>query len=1313
VSNLFKNTHKCVFFALALLLVASSVWGQLGTSTVRGTLTDPQGKSISGATVTIKNASTNYSRSMTSTSAGGFSFELLPVGDYTIEVEAKGFRKQVITGVHALVGTPLDFDVHMEIGQINQVVRVEAASAAVSLNTQDASLGNNLVNAQINALPMLDRTFGTLLTLQPGVSFNADAADPSNGAVNGARSDQSNLTLDGIDVNEAQTNRLDSPVLRLNAEAIEEFRLTTLNAPASQGRSAAAQVNLVSKSGTNQWHGAGFEFYRSTGFHANTFFNNRSGVGKPALIRHTFGGALGGPIIKDKLFFFYSFEGQHSAQSESVVRVVPLPSMGQGTLNYRDAAGAVHSLTLAQMNQVYPLQTPPGSPQVFLQMNPAALAVLANAATKYVSNDSTVGDSTAASPLNTAGFRFNAPTPKKFNSHSGRFDWRATSKQSLFVRFNWIYDHSQTPSRFPDTPSPTLWSHPIGVAVSHVWTINSNWVNNLRYGLTHQAFSQLGDSASNAISFRFIFQPANFSRTLSRTTPVHNFVDDVSWVRGKHTFGFGGNIRLIRNNRDSFSNSFDSATTNPSGYKQGGNVVSDPIQAFLTANSLPANASVSEVQNAATALIGRYSGFVANLNYGPSGALLSSGSPSARSFATQAYETYFQDAWKITHDVTLTLGLRYSLGRPVYETHGFEVKPNIPLSTYFDSRVASAAVGVSLTTPISLELSGPVNGKSNMYPWDKNDIQPRVGIAWSPSFKSGFLAKLFGGPGRSSIRAGYSILNDYFGEALATFFDLNNALGFSSSDIVPVNTFTTTNIGAGNVLAPPFTGFNQNVRALFPAPGAPTIPGVSSFSTSVSFPLNQPLDMGERIESSLDSRLHSPTERTWSLTVERQLPAGLLIQASYVGRLGRSLLAKRDAMALNNLVDPATKMDWYTAATILEKIRATRPTSPADTALPFNIKFQVPTMAYFDNVFGPNLASDMNVWYFNVAPANQPSCAKCIPANFTATQAVFWIVRNFYGNDWTDAQADIDQMRFLQNGQNPLFFNPQYGALSAWSTVGNSAYHGLAVSIRQRLGSSLTWDLNYTWSHSFDDASGLQSEQNFGGDSLILNPIRQHDNYVTSSFDEKHVINLSAIYQLPFGKGKRFGKDVNRTLDTFIGGWQLSGILRWNTGLPIDAPSDDARWATNWNVQSATTLARPLEPCVTKGGAGISPKFFGCDTKFAYQSFRNAFPGETGQRNIFRLPGYSTVDMGLSKSFTMPYNEKHQLQLRWEVFDVANHQQFGPIDGSRTGYGMRLDPLVRNLTPPTNWSNFTNIQGGEGGTLSGRRIMQIGARYTF
>src|SRR5215469_2043252 len=192
---------------------------------------------------------------------------------------------------------------------------------------------------------------------------------------------------------------------------------------------------------------------------------------------------------------------------------------------------------------------------------------------------------------------------------------------------------------------------------------------------------------------------------------------------------------------------------------------------------------------------------------------------------------------------------------------------------------------------------------------------------------------------------------------------------------------------------------------------------------------------------------------------------------------------------------------------------------------------------------------------------------------------------------------------------------------------------------------------------------------------------------------------------MPFGKGKALMNTQNKALDAIVGGWQLSGIYRWNTGLPVTSPYDDARWATNWNVQTRVTPLGPIAPCPDRTG---TPKFFGsCNEKAIYQNFRNAYPGETGPRNYLRLPGYMNVDLGLARKWNMPWSEKQQLQVRWDVFNVANYQPFAAVDTSRTGFGVGRDPALRNLNPPSNWSNFLpQIQGAP-------RVMQVGARFSF
>ena len=1280
----------CAF--LLLLSCHAAVVAQNATSSVQGVVTDPQGNVVAGASVTLTNSAKNFNRTQTTTDAGTFAFTLIPPDEYTVEVEAQGFKKAVRTSVRALVAKPTELSIQLEIGNVSETVTVSAGAGEVLINKQDATLGNNFVNSQITQLPLEARSPLALVTLQPGVT--------REGYVAGARADQSNLTLDGVDINDAQTNAIvgtegptqipnggaqltnaqNHPVIRLNAEAIEEFRVTTTNANANQGRSSGAQISLVTKSGSNEWHGALFEANRNTATTANDFFNNRSGIERPALIRNTFGGAIGGPIVKDRFFFFYSYEERRDISQTPIptARTVPLASLGRGEVRYLNTNKTITTLTAAQVASIFPAAG----------LNPLAISALAQAAAKYPSNDTSVGDG-----LNTGGFRFNAPTPVKLHSHASRFDFNLTDKQQVFLRTNIIYDLTGGVPQFPDTPAPNLWEHPWGIVAGHTWTLSNRFVNNFRYGLTREAYSQQGDSGENATRFRFVFSPVldPSVRTTNRTTPVHNITDDFSWVSGNHTMQFGENIRLISNKRQSFANAFDNAITNPSGYFGGGNSISDAIDRFGSENlHAPLDPGFTDaVQAAVVALVGRFSQYSALFTFNHDGTILPPGSPADRDWRTREYDVYGQDVWKMRPNLTLTYGLRYSISDPVWEANGFETGTDIPLTDFFEKRLAGAAAGTPFNDPISIVLTGKANGKRPLYDRDKNNFQPRVAIAWSPSFKSGFLGKFFGSNGASVIRGGFGITNDYYGQQLAVTFDLNNALGFSTSQNINVNTYSLPDIyggGGPRPLAPLFTGFGQAVR---PLPNI-TLPG------NLTFPQTAPFTTARPIQSSLDQRLVAPINYSWNVTFERELPKGLVLQASYIGRSARNLIASRDVMALNNLVDPKSGMDWYTAAGMLEQLRVAG-VSVANVS-------QIP---YFANIFPADLAKRINEFYFG---------DDVLDPNLNQTQAVFVMgSRSIFGNDWTDTQDALDQaVNGSSSTPHNLFFQPQYGALSSFSSIARSNYHAGTISIRERLGTTLTMDFNYTLSHSLDDASGLSTAGAFGG-AFIVNPVLQGQSYANSDFDIRHIINMNAVWQLPFGKGRPFLSGGNRVVDGVLGGWQLSGIFRWNSGLPVgfygdSGPFDNSRWATNWNVQSNVIRVRPVDTCPDRGGVisavnpSGAPKLFGCNTQEAYDSFRNARPGEVGDRNVFRVPGYVDLDLGLGKSFTMPWSERHKLQIRVETFNVTNTQRLGQYNTGRSGFGVNLKPSTAK--PPTVWSNFTAIQGSP-------RVMQFGFRYEF
>ena len=1296
-----KNTTHHRLFACAIIFLLSISFiasAQTGTSAVRGTITDPQGRVISGAEVSLTNQASGNVRTLKTSDSGGYNFDLISPGDYRLEIVAKGFKKQTVENVRALIGKASEATVQLEVGAASEIVEVQASSAGFLINTQDASLGNNFVSEQITQLPLEAKNVIDLLSLQPGAT--------REGYVTGARADQSNVTLDGVDINNAQTantevpkttnllvvGALDSdrgdittgPVLRLNSEALEEFRVTTANGNANQGRSSGSQVNLVSKSGGNTIHGSAFENYRSKGFTANDWFNNHAGIGRGDLIRHTFSGGLGGPIIKDKVFFFYNYEGRRDASSTGETRVVPLstspdPSnpktLGDGTIHYpycidsSCASTGVASLDLPQLQQAFPVAG----------INPAAQAIFADSVTRFKTNDPSQGDQ-----FNTGGFRFNAPTPIRLNSHVAKFDFNLTKNQTALLRLNVLHDHQTLPQWLPNSISPAVWNHPWGLAAGHTWTLGQNWVNNARYGYTRQAFTEGGDSTGNDISFRFVFQPNGQAHTVTRVTPVHNFTDDVSYIHGNHSIQFGANIRAVSNSRVDFANAFDVGITNPSGYNAAGGNIVTLFQTYLNNNNLPgagglfSQATNTEVRDASTALIGRLSQYNANFTFNKDGSLFNQGTPTSRDFASQAYDFYVQDSWKTRPNLTLTFGLRYSVERPVYEKKGFEVRPETPLDTYFANRQAAAANGQNDLEPIILNLSGPANHAKPLYDWDYKNFQPRIAFAWTPA----------GTSGKSVIRGGFSLTSDYYGQALAVDFDLNNQLGFTSQSKINVNTYDVT---ASSNLAPLFTDFNQDIR---------TLPNIVT-PKKLTFPASQPLDYKGRIESGLNSSLQAPRQYVWNLTYERQMRAGLVLSASYIGRKAQHLLARRDVGAFNNIRDPKSGMDWYHAGTILEKQRQ----QGLDTT-------QIASLPFFENLLPAGLATIMNNTFGlgtnpNDCPGGNAGPNLGFDPAWSNTQ-VFYAMQSrstqncvhfFEANDWTDTQSLVDQV-LGGNGNPTLFRSPQYADLSAWSTIANSNYNAFTFSARQRL-KGLTLDFNYTFSHSLDDVSALQSSVGFSP-ALILNPIRQRDSYATSDFDTKQSINASGVWQLPVGNGHAFMTNAGPAANAVLGGWQLSSIFRWNTGLPVSGPFDDGRWATNFEIQVNGSPAKAVKACPSRPTVG-SPKLFGCgDINAIYQSFRNPYPGETGPRNTYRLPGYVSVDLGLGKTWNMPWHEGHTLQVRLDAFNVTNTQHLTfPTD-----FSIVADPQLPGTTPPPDWTNFTQIQGQP-------RVLQVGARYQF
>src|SRR5581483_11345265 len=553
------------------------------------------------------------------------------------------------------------------------------------VNTTDASLGNAFNERQVKTLPLEGRNVPDLLSLQAGVTYtgnrpDANPGDTRSGAVNGAHSDQSNITLDGVDVNADTTEYAFTSVLPITLDSVQEFRVTTTNHNADQGRSSGAQVSLITKSGTNSFHGSLYEYHRNTFTSANDWFVKAAQVGSgapnvpPKLIRNIFGGSVGGPIQKDRLFFFINYEGYRQREEHSTLRIVPSDSMRDGIIMYQCATSSQ-----CPGGTVQGLTGPHSIPAGFEGLNSAQIAGMDplhigpnSVVMAYLQGFPHGNDLSAGDGVNYVGYRFKGPAPTNKNWYIARADYKlnAAGTHTLFWRGALRNDTLSDVPYLPGTrPLKTTTDLSRGYTIGYTATLRPTLLNNFRYGYTRQSIGISGNNDSQPfIYFRGLNDnsTANNSslavvRSRSYQTPVHNFVDDVSWTKGKHSFQFGTNIRLIRNPRSSFLNSFPDGVTNASALDTAALANADnPLNPAADPSVRPGPyypAVDSGFNNSydypLMTMMGIVSELDASYNYTKTGAVLPEGAPVKRHWGADEYEFYVQDAFRLKPNLTL------------------------------------------------------------------------------------------------------------------------------------------------------------------------------------------------------------------------------------------------------------------------------------------------------------------------------------------------------------------------------------------------------------------------------------------------------------------------------------------------------------------------------------------------------------------------------------------------------------------------------------------------------------------------------------
>jgi carboxypeptidase family protein len=1262
---------KILLCVLVLFLGTCSSYSQ-STTSLRGVITDSSGGVIAEASVTMTSTENGAVRTSVTDANGVYNFPQVAPGNYKLVAEKAGFAKMTRTNITLLVNTPSTLDLVMVVGATGDVVNVQAEVSQI--NTTDASLGNPFSEMQVRQIPLQTRNVVELLSVQPGVT--------SNGEVLGARRDQNNVTLDGADVNNNQNSGLVAQntttglggyqgsnangasinsgfnaVLPIPLDSVEEFRVTVAGQGANMGRSSGGQVSLVTKSGTNNLHGSLYEYNRTSATAANTWFNNQAGVARQPLVRNQFGASAGGKVVRDRAFYFFNYEQRQDGSGVAQVRAVPSDTLRQGIFKYTMCNNPTGLNGICD----------PSKDNIFVQtitandlqsVDPQSKGV--DASILPVLNQYPHGNAPSFGEdggLNFSGYRFNAPSHRSDHAIVGKIDVHLdrAAKQTLSVRGT-LADNTddQILAQFPgQAPASTLRDNSKGFAAQYTAVLKTNLIN--VFNLSYTRFGQGLSGVSGPILFQTSLDPLKnpYARPFAQILPTLNPNDDLAWTKGPHTITAGFSARIIHNNTSSYANSFPRYGYGATELIGLGADIDTALTNFMVANTArfganPGLADTASVTNGMGAILGMMNDDFHTDQFQRNGSPLPLGAPQVRSFIEHDYALYVGDTYRINRSLTLSYGLRWEDFRPPYEAHGLQSTSTIPLTQYFAERNSLQAQGVPQNAmpnaSLTWALNGPSNGKPTWWKPSNRNFGPHLGLAYAPGARGGLIGRLLGKSG--ALRAGASMVYDRFGSDLITQYDQNGSLSVANKANFPDSySFSTSQRYAG-------------VAPTLPSPPQETFPYRPPDIAAIAGDFE-----------GISPNLKSPYAYVLNASFAREIPGGMTLEVGYAGRLSHRLLMEGDVYTpLEYFKDPKSGITWEQNGA---KVRALFDSGLTVNQVKANPSL-VPTLPFVEDMW-PTLAN-----------VDVPGSAS---ANY------FLCVYQDYGGSYLDCLHALD--RNVTSSYFPgkclsvtgcyTFFPRQGSSMPTWMNSGTAAYHALTMSLRRRFSSGLSFDFNYTWSHSIDDGSAAESGAGEQG-AAIQNIYNTKEFRGSSDFDMRHNITGNVLYQLPFGKGKALFQEAPRWLDMMIGGWQVSGLTRFRTGLPTTV-AGGLEYNANYWLSSLAIVTGPVKPGVHIDQNG-NPSIFGNTS--TSNSFADELPGHTGKRAAVRLPAFFNTDMGVTKLFKLPW-ESQRIQFRAEAFNVFNNVNF-------------TNPSLSLTSPGT----FGEFQGA-----MEPRVMQFALRYEF
>ena len=1284
----FGDRLLCVYLAVAMVAMfvfIPNLASAQESASLTGVVTDQTGAVVSGASVTLLDTKTNQTYATETNELGVYTLtKLLPGPGYKVSFSKQGFRASTVENIYLGVNATHTQNVQLVVGQSSETVEVNGAGSQVSLNTTDTTVSTTLDMGMVHELPLplRDNPLG-LLVYAPGVTSAPSGDDNTlgsrDGAVTGSRGDQSNYTLDGMDTNDFGTGQAFAMTGNAPVDSVQELRTETANPLSAEGRGSGAQVQMVTKSGSNTWHGSAYEYNRTAATTANDFFNKRQTpiIARPKLTRNQFGASLGGPVVKDKLFFFFNYEGRRDAREDLVTAIVPLDSFRAGNVAYinngNDASGNPCLFT-SRVNTTPECISTWSSTDTSL--DPQGIgpdqALLSFINSRYPrANDLTAGDG-----VNTGGFRWNSPLHYGSNDYVTRIDYNLDSKMKLFGRVS-IYRRSSgddvnftSAQLFPGDPvSNMIIDHSWSFVVGHTWTISNTKVNQFNFGETRSIlnFPALFNPTGTTQYTSFMPNPTGTAQLDSpypggasqkRNVPIPVFKDDFTYVRGSHNIQVGGTFKPIKDSStlvNDFNNVSMGLGTPVTSLEASGNAPPDILTPSATADR-----TWSEAYAFA---LGRFAAVSSIYNNAHNLTPIAQGSGHTRNYRYYETELYAQDTWRIRRDLTMTYGLRWQYYSVPYEINGFQTTPNIDFASMYNARAQAAAAGVSGDSAVPVvqyNFAGKANHAPGYFEPDWRDFAPRLSFAYNPSFSEGFLGKVLGDR-KTVIRAGAGLVHDHTILSAINFF--NDQSSFVFGQAVP------TIFTGGLQSDPRFTGVGELPTLATPQPVAvPFTPYLAGGGPYTYTGL-----VGNQNELAIDPHYRTPYSETFTFGIQRELPGNFLVEATYFGRFGHRLLSRGDAGQVVDFVDKASGQHLVDQFTQLS-LAARNGQTPAGTA-------------FWENIMNPTLLTNYGG---TCEDFGFLSCADLVTNFFNPLPQI-----GDMGDTFAALYAGV-------GGGGPMIqsnvgLDPQFSSQLYFGNKSYSNYNALLTSLHKKMSHGVQFDINYTFSHSIDNSStiannaeGTNATGGYGG--FLCDAIQLRSCRGNSDFDITHLVSADGIFDLPFGKGHLIGRGASGWLNQVIGGWQVAVLNQWHTGFAFTTVSE--AFPVSFNANS---------PAVFIGNrSDIKVRIHDDPATGQIQLFANkdaamgAFTGPIGlngpTRNNLRGPRFSNTNLSLNKHFQL--HENYGLEFRAEAYNLFNQVNFALPVGS-----------VADVNNPSTFGVITQDAGA--------RVMQFSLRFDF